>query len=71
MQPQLHVLLGDHLRTMYHNNHYYVLYIIYYRTHGMKLWFYPSNIGHGHIFQMLKLQSRSALKDHFMSDPLF
>lgn len=34
----------------------------------MKSWFYPSNVDHGHIFQMLALQTRATLKDHDTSN---
>ena len=32
------------------------MYGICYHTHVKKLGFYLSNVGHGHIFQMLELQ---------------
>ena len=47
-----------------------VLYIICYCTHGMILWSYPSNVGHGQILQMFKLQTRVTVKDHDTNDPL-
>jgi hypothetical protein len=42
-----------------------------YFSHAMKLYFYPSNVGHDHIFQMLKIQTRYNIQkaeiNHLMS----
>ena len=71
-QVVIPIIVGSqHLWITYQNNQQSILYIICYHIHGMKSWFHPSNVGHGHIFQMLKFQTRVAYKDHDTSDPSF
>lgn len=66
------IIVGlQHFGIAYYNNQKSIVHIYCYHTHGTKLWSFPSNVGHDQTFQMIELQTRMALEENHMSDPLY
>jgi hypothetical protein len=69
---QNHSWVAD-FQIVYHNNQQSTICIVHYFLPHLwqEIMVYPSNVGHDHIFQMLKLQTKAALKEHNTNDSSF